>query len=146
MTKVFFVNPIRPGLFSRSPGPRGAQSPGCQKSKLTSTDWNEIQAFLVQNLRLIAPLVLEIWRHKISLGRRERVIRFGYLPLENGKTFKKMGFYVQNRSSRPKTDPPPPRHVSFSNFQAEEKVFIFKIFGTSRWEKGSSNPLIDQFY
>ena len=32
------LNPIRPGLFSRSPGPRGAQRPGCQKSKLTSTD------------------------------------------------------------------------------------------------------------
>ena len=31
------LNPIRPGLFSRSPGPRGrggeAQRPGCQKSK-----------------------------------------------------------------------------------------------------------------
>ena len=39
------LNPIRPGLFSRSSGPRGggggAQRPGCQKSRLTSTDWNE---------------------------------------------------------------------------------------------------------
>ena len=32
------VNPIRPGLFSRSPGPRGAQRPRCQKSRLTSTN------------------------------------------------------------------------------------------------------------
>ena len=33
-------NSIRPGLFSHSPGPRGegAQRPGCQKSRLTSTD------------------------------------------------------------------------------------------------------------
>ena len=31
-------------------------------------------------------------------------------------------------------------YVSFSNFQAEENFFIFKIFGTSRWEKSSSNP------
>ena len=37
---INYVNPIRPGLFSRSPGPRGggAQRPGCQKSRLTSTD------------------------------------------------------------------------------------------------------------
>ena len=82
----------------------------------------------MQNLSLIALLVLEIWRNKISLKRRERVIRFGYLPPENWFNFKKMSFYVQNRSSRPKIDP----HANFSNFQAEENLFIFKIFGTSR--------------
>ena len=32
---------------------------------------------------------LEIWRHKISLGRREQVIKFGYLPPENGFNLKK---------------------------------------------------------
>ena len=64
-----------------------------------------------------------------SLGRKEQVIKFGYLPPENGFNFvKKMSFYVQNRSSRPKIAPPP---VNFSNFQAEENFFIFKIFGTS---------------
>ena len=73
-----------------------------------------IKAFLMQNLSLIALLVLEIWRHKISIGRRERVMKFGYLPPENGFNFKKMSFYVQNRSSRRKIDP----HVNFSNFQA----------------------------
>ena len=52
----------------------------------------------MQNLRLIALLLFEILRHKISLGRREQVIKFGYLRLRNG-------FYVQNRSSRPKIDP-----------------------------------------
>ena len=31
-------NPIRPGLFSRSPGLGGAQRPRCQKSRLTSTN------------------------------------------------------------------------------------------------------------
>ena len=34
-------NSIRPGLFSRSPGQRGTQRPGCQKSRLTSTHQNE---------------------------------------------------------------------------------------------------------
>ena len=61
-------------------------------------------------------------------GRRELVIRFGYLPPENGFNFKKMSFYVQNRSPRLKIDP----HVNFNNFQAEENFFIFKIFGTSQ--------------
>ena len=32
------LNPIRPSLFSRSPGPGGAQRPRCQKSRLTSTN------------------------------------------------------------------------------------------------------------
>ena len=68
-------------------------------------------------------LFLEIRRHKISLSRTERVIEFGYLPPENG-IFQKMNFYIQNRSSQPKIDP----HDNFSNFQAEENVFIFKIF------------------
>ena len=48
-----------------------------------------IKAFVMQNLSLVALLVLEIWRHKISLKRRERVIKFGYLPPENGFKFKK---------------------------------------------------------
>ena len=58
-----------------------------------------IKAFLMQNLSLVALLVLEIWRHNISPGRREQVIKFGYLPPENGFNFKKMSCYVQNRSS-----------------------------------------------
>ena len=43
----------------------------------------------------------------------ERVIKFGYLPPENGFNSKtKMSFYVQNRYSPPKIDSP----FSFSNF------------------------------
>ena len=38
-------------------------------------------------------------------------------------------------------DPKLTPHVNFSNFQAEENFFIFKIYGTSRWEKSSRNPL-----
>ena len=66
----------------------------------------------MQNLRLIALLVLEVWRHKISFERRERVIKFGNLTPENGFNFKKVSFYVQNRYSRPRIDP----HVNFRNF------------------------------
>ena len=35
---------------------------------------------------------------------------------KTGSALKKISFYVQNRSSRPKIDP----HVNFSNFQVEE--------------------------
>ena len=81
------------------------------KVDINRLQWNfawvmiSIKAFLMQNLSLIALLVLEIWRHNISLERREWVIIFGYLPPANGLTLKKISFYVQNRSSRPKIDP-----------------------------------------
>ena len=55
--------------------------------------------------------------------------------------FLKNEFSVQNRSSRPNIEPP----CQFHQFSSREKIFIFKIFGTSRREKSSSNPLIDQF-
>ena len=96
----------------------------------------------MQNLRLIALLVLEIWRHKIFLKRRERVIQFDYLPPENGFNFKKTSFYVQNRSSRPKIDPP---HVNFNYFQAEENFSFSKFLGCLDDERAAATPLIDQF-
>ena len=91
----------------------------------------------MQNLMLMAVLVLDIWRHNISLGRRERVMKFGYYPRKRGLTLKKLSFYVQNRSSRQKINP----SCQFQQFSSRGKFFIFKIFGTSRWEKNSSNPL-----
>ena len=83
-----------------------------------------ISTFLMQNLRLIALLVLEIWRHKIFLKRRERVIWFDYLPPENGFNFKKTSFYVQNRSSRPNIEPP----CQFQQFSSRGKFFHFQNF------------------
>ena len=101
-----------------------------------------IRAFLMQNLRLIALLVLEIWRHKVSLGKREQVIEFGYLPPENGFNFLKMSFYVQNRFSRPKIDHP----MSISAIFKHRKIFSFSKFLEHLDEKtGAATPLIDQF-
>ena len=48
-------------------------------------------------LSLVALLVLEIWGHKISLGRREQVNKFGYLSPENGFNFFKNEFLCPNR-------------------------------------------------
>ena len=47
---------------------------------------------------------------------------------QNGFNFKRMGFYVQNRSSRPKNNPP----SQFQQFSSRGKLLIFKIFGMSR--------------
>ena len=95
-----------------------------------------IKVFLMQNLSLIALLVLETWRHKISLGRREQVMKFGYLPPENGFNFKKMSFYVQNRSSRPKIDPP----CQFQQFSSIGKIFHFQNFWDVSMRKEQQQP------
>ena len=85
-----------------------------------------MKAFLMQNVRLIAFLVLEIWSHKISLGRTgNKSLNSPIYPRKTGLTFKKMDFYVQNRSSRPKIDPPP---MSISAIFKQRKNFSFSKF------------------
>ena len=69
-------------------------------------------------------------------------MEFGYLPLENGFNFKKRGFYVQNRSSRPKLTP----HVNFSNFQAEENFSFSEFLGRLDDKRAAATSLIDQFF
>ena len=96
--KVCF-NPASPGLFSRSAGLGGseAQMPKI-KVNINRLKWNlawvimAIKAFLMQNLSPIARLVLEIWRHKNSLWRKEWFIKFDYLSPENGFNLKKNEF------------------------------------------------------
>ena len=75
--------------------------------------------------------------------KRERVIRFNYLSPENGFNFKKTSFYVQNRSSRPKIDPPP---MSISTIFKRRKIFSFsKFLGRLDDKRAAATPLIDQF-
>ena len=54
--------------------------------------------------------------------KRNKSSNLALNPWKTALTLKKKEFYVQNRSSRSKIDPPP--HVNFSNFQAEENIFI----------------------
>ena len=138
------LNPIRPVLFSRLPGPRGGSETCMPKIKVNiyRLKWNfawviiSIKAFLMHNLRLIAFLVLEIWHHKISFRRREWVIKFGYLSPENGFNVQKMGFYVQNCSSRPKIDPP----CQFQQFSSRGKIFHFQNFWDISMRKEQQQP------
>ena len=53
----------------------------------------------------------------MSLRRRERVIKFGYLPPEMGLNLKKKTVFI---SRIVPLDPKLTPHVNFSNFQAEE--------------------------
>ena len=69
-------------------------------------------------------LVLEIGRHKISLRRREQVVKFGYLPPENRFNFKKVCFMSRIVLLDPKLTPP----CQFQQFSSRGKFFIFKIF------------------
>ena len=76
----------------------------------------------------------------MSIRRRERVIKFGYLPPENGFNFKNMSFYVQNRSSGLKINP----NVNFSNFQVEENFSFCKFLGRRDEKRAAATPLTDQ--
>ena len=61
--------------------------------------------------------------------------------MEDGFNFKKMSFYVQIRSFRPKIDP----HTNFSNFQAEENFSFSKFLGRLDEKRAAATLLIDQF-
>ena len=64
-----------------------------------------------ENLSLVA--LLEIWRHKIPLGRKEQVIKFGYLPREDGFNFKRSEFLCpESFFSTQNWPPPPPMSIS----------------------------------
>ena len=101
-----------------------------------------IKAFLMQNLRLIALLVLEIWRHKFFLKWRERVIRFDYLPPENGFNFKKNDFLCPESFFSTQNWAP----MSISTIFKQRKIFSFsKFLGRLDDERAAATPLVDQF-
>ena len=139
------INPIKPDLFSPSPGRGGGtQRPGCQKSRLPSTDWNEtlhesfiaIKACLMQNLSVVAFLFLEIWRRKITLWRRERVIKFGYLPPENEFNFRKSEFLCPESFFSTQNWLP----LSISAIVKQRKIFHFQNFRDVSMRKEQQQP------
>ena len=99
------------------------------------------KAFLVQNLRLIALLVLEIWRHKIPSEQGNEPSHLAIYPQKTGLTFKKWVFM----SRIVLLDPKLTLHVNFSNFQAEENFSFSKCLGHLNEKRAAATPLIDQF-
>ena len=78
-----------------------------------------------------------------SLRRREQVMKFGYLTPENEFNFKKMSFYVQNRSSGSKIYP----SCQFQQIFKHRKKFSFsKFLGRLDEKRAAATPLIDQFF
>ena len=71
-----------------------------------------------------------------SFGDMTSQMKIGYLPPENGFNFKKMSFYVQNRSSRPKIDPP----CQFQQFSSIGKIFHFQNFWDVSMRKEQQQP------
>ena len=138
-----YLYPIRPGLFScwLGPGSSEAQMP---KIKV-NINWLKlnfawviisIKAFLMQNLRLIALLVLEILRHKIFLKWREPVIRFDYLHPENGFNFKKDEFLCPELFFSTQNWPP----CQFQKFSSRGKFFHFQNFWDVSMTKEQQQP------
>ena len=65
-----------------------------------------------------------------------------FTPRKTGLTLKKMSFYVQNRSSRPKIDSP----MSISAIFKQRTIFSFsKFLGRFDEKRAAATPLINQF-
>ena len=95
----------------------------------------------MQNLRLIALLV---WRYdvtKVPSKEENKSSDSAIYPWKTSLTLKKMSFYVQNRSSRPKIDPP----CQFQQFSSRGKFFHFQFLGCLDDKRAAATPLIDQF-
>ena len=97
-----------------------------------------IKALLMQNLSMVALLVLEIWRHKISLGRKEQVMKFNYLPKETGLTIKKMVLCPESFFST-QNSPFPCQFQQFSS----RRIFFF-IFSLDE-KRAASTPWLINF-
>ena len=71
---------------------------------------------------------------------REQVIKFGYLPTENGFIFKKMSFLSRIVLLDPKLTP-----MSISAIFKQKKLFHFSFLGCLDEKRAEVTPLIDQF-
>ena len=112
------------------------------KVNINQLKWNlawvitVIKAFLMQNLSLIALPVLEIWVTKFPSEEGNESWNSAIYPRKTGLTLKKMSFYVQNRSSRPKIDPP----CQFQQFSSIGKIFQFQNFWDVSMRKEQQQP------
>ena len=86
----------------------------------------------MQNLSQVASLVLEIWRYKISVSRREPVIKFGYLLPKNGFLCPESFLSTQHW---------PPGQ--FQQFPTRGKFFIFKM--SKRKTQQQQSPWLNNF-
>ena len=137
-------NPIRPGLFSRSPSPGGWLSGPDAKNQRYH---QPIEMTLCVSHESIPDAKFESGSFS-SFGdmtsqnvplKRGTSRKIGYLSSENGFNSEKISIYVQIRSFRLKIDPP-------CQFSSREKFFHFQNFWDASMRKEQQQPpLTDQF-
>ena len=150
-TKQIHLNPITYGILRfrqlRGGGGGGGKLFGPDpeiKGMVNGLIWNLVLIMVrmilvtMQNFKVLAFLLLEIWRHKNFLSRMEQVIAIRYLPLESSKTRKKSLFMPENIF--------PYTPSAFPWFWREtKKIPYVPFFETSHFKNNCSNPLVNRF-
>ena len=124
---------LRGGLFGPDPE---------NKVTVNGLIWNLAQIMVwmilvnMQNFKLMAFLLLEIWRHKNFLSKMERVIVIRYLPPGFKQNSRKITFYAWKHLFWHKVIPP----SVFPLFSSKNKNFIGSIFRDVSFQKQLQQP------
>ena len=141
--KMVAFNPITYGILTfrqlRGGGGGGGGSflARIQKTRLQLTDWNLVLIMVwmilvnMQNVKLMAFLLLEIWRHKNFLSKMERVIAIRYLLPGFKQNSTKITFNAWKHLSWNKFIPP----SAFPWFWSETRNFVCSIFQDVSFQK-----------
>ena len=90
----------------------------------------------MHNFKLMAFLLLEIWRHQNFLSKMERVIAIRYLPPGFKQNSTKITFYAWKHLSWNKFIPP----LHFHGFEAKQETLYAQFFKMSHFKNNCSNP------
>ena len=139
-------NPITYGIlpFRQLRGGGGGLFGPDPENKVTVNGliWNLAQIMVwmilvnMQNFKLMAFLLLEIWRHKNFLSKMERVIVIRYLPPGFKQNSTKITFYAWKHLFWHKVIPP----SVFPLFSSKNKNFIGSIFRDVSFQKQLQQP------
>ena len=142
------LNPITYGILRFRQLRGGGVGPNPEnKVTVIGSIWNLLPIMVwmilvnMQNIKLLAVLLLDIWRHKHFLSRREQVIAIRYLPPGIEQNSKKSLFMAENIFSGTKLYP------LCMVFKQNKNPYI-QFFETSHFKNNCSNPpppLVNRF-
>ena len=138
------VNPITYGILPFRQLRGGGLFGPDPENKVTVNGliWNLAQIMVwmilvnMQNFKVMAFLLLEIWRHKNFLSKMERVIVIRYLPPGFKQNSTKITFYAWKHLFWHKVIPP----SVFPLFSSKNKNFIGSIFRDVSFQKQLQQP------
>ena len=140
---VVVINPITYGILPFRQLRGGLFGPDPEnKVTVNGLIWNLAQIMVwmilvnMQNFKLMAFLLLEIWRHKNFLSKMERVIVIRYLPPGFKQNSTKITFYAWKHLFWHKVIPP----SVFPLFSSKNKNFIGSIFRDVSFQKQLQQP------